>query len=726
MFGFGSATDKPKSPVPASGPDDPVCSRERDSLRRWRVAQSIVDLVESTPADWSLRIGVFGRWGEGKSSVLQFVKSIVSEKQGYVTASFNPWLARDIREMWFGLAQAIYQSVDPKAAKTLKRSVLWPKLYGALAKLAEVQPGAKPVAEVVGGVLLPFLEVTKQKVEELLDQKLDKRRLVVLIEDIDRADPALVPVLLLGLREALALKRCVFVVALDSTVVAKGLPQVHPGWEATEEFLEKVIDHEIRLSEPLPEDVLRLATHELGVVQGLGLDTALLAEVGDLLPRNPRRLKRFIRGLARFKPTLARCDSGEVQWLVLLLLDLMRTACPAAASRMFTSKDLVGSLAASRVELRKGFRSEVLKEIEDLVKGHTEEKREQQEFVGVAKAFMERAPFVGPIGLVRWARLVAGEPPLLTDKEARVVLESCDTAQKLSEWTRSQAKTLGVTDEEVQRAVVRGMLDERAGAIQQSLSAFTPAEYEALQQTASRALARIRAMACELHGFASGSLTAEEFMAIYSQADQWAQMHQDPAQVRAREEEKSLLLDSAGDAGPLATHLLEALKVGSGLPDLASSPEGRTLKNEIVKALSPAVVEDLLARFGREAGISSLGRENRYLAERYFLLRRDSPFFDELGRTRLKELARSAQADHNVQLNFVHFIDLLHEALEHSQEAKDLAADVEIIGAAWTAATSKPLRRQVVADLEKARTAFAELLGGDTALPLPGWWSHTT
>src|SRR5262245_24862897 len=40
--------------------------RVDDDLDRWRFAGEIVEVIESTPADWSARIGIFGKWGEGK------------------------------------------------------------------------------------------------------------------------------------------------------------------------------------------------------------------------------------------------------------------------------------------------------------------------------------------------------------------------------------------------------------------------------------------------------------------------------------------------------------------------------------------------------------------------------------------------------------------------------------------------------------------------------------
>ena len=87
-------------------PEAPESSRERDVLRRWPFAHSIYQLIQRAPKDWSLRIGIFGRWGEGKTTVLNFIEQM-ADKDDFPVAKFNPWAARDREEMWKNLVFAI-------------------------------------------------------------------------------------------------------------------------------------------------------------------------------------------------------------------------------------------------------------------------------------------------------------------------------------------------------------------------------------------------------------------------------------------------------------------------------------------------------------------------------------------------------------------------------------------------------------------------------------------
>ena len=72
------------------GYDSPARTREEDDLDRWRFASDIVETITTTPSDWSVRVGVFGKWGEGKSSVLHFIERML-EDDGHLVFWFNPW-----------------------------------------------------------------------------------------------------------------------------------------------------------------------------------------------------------------------------------------------------------------------------------------------------------------------------------------------------------------------------------------------------------------------------------------------------------------------------------------------------------------------------------------------------------------------------------------------------------------------------------------------------------
>ena len=73
--------------------DKPVSSREEDAFQRFEFAKRIAGIVSSSRSDKSMVIGINGKWGEGKSSVLNFIRKELAEDT--VVVNFNPWLFSD-------------------------------------------------------------------------------------------------------------------------------------------------------------------------------------------------------------------------------------------------------------------------------------------------------------------------------------------------------------------------------------------------------------------------------------------------------------------------------------------------------------------------------------------------------------------------------------------------------------------------------------------------------
>src|ERR1044072_4461344 len=193
--------------------DRAIADRADDILGRWAIAKTIYDLIADTGTNSARRIGVYGGWGEGKTSILGFVETLAA-KSRIPVCWFSVWSAQTQSDLWAGLYDAL-QSLSEKhdgwgrfkawtgkaAAKTegLADLTSYTKAAHSLAKLARVGPeDAKRVLS-----------------------RLGTSRVVILIDDVDRVDSPLVPKLLMGLHDLFdELKQCAFVIALDPAVVS--------------------------------------------------------------------------------------------------------------------------------------------------------------------------------------------------------------------------------------------------------------------------------------------------------------------------------------------------------------------------------------------------------------------------------------------------------------------------------------------------------------------------
>ncbi|ELC8410234.1 NTPase KAP [Clostridium perfringens] len=72
--------------------DNAIRSKEEDLLGRKRFATNIAKNVIAYEMDESLTIGLIGKWGSGKSSVINMIKEEIGEKEKNIEfIDFNPW-----------------------------------------------------------------------------------------------------------------------------------------------------------------------------------------------------------------------------------------------------------------------------------------------------------------------------------------------------------------------------------------------------------------------------------------------------------------------------------------------------------------------------------------------------------------------------------------------------------------------------------------------------------
>jgi predicted KAP-like P-loop ATPase len=93
------------------GYDAAQARREEDDLDRWRFATDIVEVVLATPPNWSARIGIFGKWGEGKSTVLRFAEQMLKEKENIIFW-FSPWAVQNWDDLWKEFGGCLLEALE--------------------------------------------------------------------------------------------------------------------------------------------------------------------------------------------------------------------------------------------------------------------------------------------------------------------------------------------------------------------------------------------------------------------------------------------------------------------------------------------------------------------------------------------------------------------------------------------------------------------------------------
>lgn len=328
------------------GHDAALTRRDDDLLDRWPVARLVYRMITATPG-WSTRIGLYGPWGSGKTSVLNFLQLIAEEKDDIVVR-LPAWRTSGEQEFivqfYLALADALQRSGvgEPFKHWTKRQSKKIAEiLEKAAKKTADLKlPESASYSEIVtlaaGAAGLAFeklseiLQLEKSDLDALRKQ-LGDRRIIVFVDDLDRADPRMLPATLLTLRELLDWPGFVFVLAFDKEVVGRALLSYSDAFgESAQHFLDKIIDVPVTLPEPSPKQVQRMVARNLKYCCPFLPDTAI-AQTAEWFPANPRQAKRICRSLSVFGAAADRHAEGQLDWRGIILQTVLRETEPKVA-----------------------------------------------------------------------------------------------------------------------------------------------------------------------------------------------------------------------------------------------------------------------------------------------------------------------------------------------------------------------------------------------------------
>lgn len=246
-------------------------------------------------------IGVYGDWGSGKSSLVQIIQAELEKEEGVVVLTFNGWLFEGYEDAKTALMGSILEElIDQKRllpelktkAKKLLRRVDGLKAAGGIGKIAlGLATGGWPIALTGGFDLIQigkkaidyFKEADPEKLNEYLKENgkdndseddgdeslrrsirefrkdfstlLDEskiKKLVVVIDDLDRCLPDTIIETLEAIKLFLFVRNTAFILGADERLVKyavrKRFPEL-PGErvEVGRDYLEKLVQFPVRV-----------------------------------------------------------------------------------------------------------------------------------------------------------------------------------------------------------------------------------------------------------------------------------------------------------------------------------------------------------------------------------------------------------------------------------------------------------------------------------------------
>jgi hypothetical protein len=318
----------------STGHDAAIQRPEEDLLGGTATARSIHRMIRAAPFNWSTRIGLYGSWGSGKTSVLNLLR-LLEEDDGAIVLGFSAWSANsecDVLRTFYSLLSARLkdEGITFSLKHQTKSVVLKAKKLSWLSRITkDAASDYLPFPPVVTKVALNatseaadwalnWARVERRDIDDLR-AKLGHRRVVIFIDDLDRADPRILPKTLLALKEILDWPGFIFVLAFDKRVVSKALFEYSAAFgEDVQGFLEKVVD--IPFEVPTPTEGQKKKLGEVAFKTCCNLmPLSSLHAIGHLLPDQPRKIKLLARMCGALMPALERHDVGEIDWHALTL-----------------------------------------------------------------------------------------------------------------------------------------------------------------------------------------------------------------------------------------------------------------------------------------------------------------------------------------------------------------------------------------------------------------------
>ncbi|WP_372359287.1 P-loop NTPase fold protein [Xanthomonas axonopodis] len=318
--------------------DRPSIDPKDDLFGHAPFAKSLADSICRYPGSDGLVLALYGPWGSGKSTVLGYVGHYIEqqpEEDRPVVVPFNPW--------WFSgqenLARAFLgqlQAVLPNKSDKFKR------LGDLLGDFAEGVGGLIDLSGVTGGAagklgkLVGMLTKRKPKDVPALKSEISKilreakKRILVVIDDIDRLTPDETRQLFTVIKALADFPNVVYLLAFDRDVAAQAIEQQSglPG----ERYLEKIIQVPFELP-PIERVALQAALFKrLDQVLGDTPDglfdqsywTNVFYDGIDPLIQVPRDVVRFTNTLSVTYPAVR----GEVNPVDFIALEAVRVFLP--------------------------------------------------------------------------------------------------------------------------------------------------------------------------------------------------------------------------------------------------------------------------------------------------------------------------------------------------------------------------------------------------------------
>ncbi|PPL02279.1 KAP family P-loop NTPase fold protein [Parapedobacter indicus] len=230
--------------------DKPASLQSEDSFQRYEFAKRVASIAINEDQEKSLIIGLYGKWGEGKTTTLNFIQKELAED--VVIVNFNPWLYTDEQQLLRSFFSTMAQAIDADIKSGKEKIAAMLATYGdAIGDFAEYIPKVGSKFKWLGKVGSKLSTVSIDKLKGRVDTAIRNsgKRIVVFVDDIDRLDIHEIQYVFKLVKLVGDFPHTSYILSFDDEMVAAALSPKYGGdaEAAGYNFLEKIIQVPLRL-----------------------------------------------------------------------------------------------------------------------------------------------------------------------------------------------------------------------------------------------------------------------------------------------------------------------------------------------------------------------------------------------------------------------------------------------------------------------------------------------
>lgn len=180
----GRNYDHPTEEAVGYSSDAPIEDPKLDRFDREPFARRIAETLARRRDSASMILAIYGPWGDGKTTVLNFIRDHLHKETSVVCVNFNPWRLEGEDALLIGFFSTLADVLDAELKSATQKIGDLLKTYSFLLKPVPVAGRFESITSGVGSLMSTVsLDNLRQRISSILRNS--QKRVVIVIDDID-------------------------------------------------------------------------------------------------------------------------------------------------------------------------------------------------------------------------------------------------------------------------------------------------------------------------------------------------------------------------------------------------------------------------------------------------------------------------------------------------------------------------------------------------------------